>query len=178
LAAYHALNVASNVTSFSNNYSDTMTIIVYSSNTGSTKSYAQAFSGKVGYACFDSSEEYDRQQDIIYFGWMNGPKVVGLDNIDQTKLKAVVTVSIECDDEFFQKIGKANDIKVPIFHLRGWIDRSKLGFGPKFLFFFICMMYKYNGLNDYTGPMYDAMKHGGSFYDESGLDPIIEFVKE
>ena len=47
----------------------------------------------------------------------------------------------------------------------------------KIMFCFICAMYKLRGLNDYTGPMFDAMMNGGSFYDESALEPMIEFAK-
>lgn len=154
-----------------------MTIVVYSSHTGSTKKYAEAFSGKVGYACFSIKDKYDPEEEIIYFGWLRGPRVVGLDTIDQRKLAAVVTVSIENKPEFFRKVKEINDIKAPVFHLRGWIDRKKVGIPAKILFCFICAMYKLKGLDDYTGPMFNAMMNGGSFYDESGLESLIQFAE-
>ena len=75
------------------------------------------------------------------------------------------------------KVKEIEKIGVPFYNLRGWIDRKKVGFFPKILFIFLAVKYKLKGLDDYTGPMYDAMLNGGSFYDESGLDPIIEFAR-
>ncbi len=153
-----------------------MTIVVYSSHTGSTQKYAEAFSGKLSYPCYSIKDKYDPEEDIIYFGWLRGPRIVGLDVIDQKKLIAVVTVSIENKPEFFRKIKEVNDIKVPAFHLRGWIDRKKVGILAKLMFCFICAMYKLKGLDSYTEPMFNAMMNGGSFYDESDLDPLIQFA--
>ncbi len=154
-----------------------MTIVVYSSHTGSTQKYAQTFADKVGYACYSVKDEYDRNDEIIYFGWLRGPSIVDLNLIDRKKLIAVVSVSIEKDDVLFRKVKESEKIGVPFYNLRGWIDRKKVGFFPKILFIFLAVKYKLKGLDDYTGPMYDAMLNGGSFYDESGLDPIIEFVR-
>ena len=154
-----------------------MTIVVYSSHTGSTQKYARAFAEKVGYRCFSVNEEYDPNEDVIYFGWLRGPSIVDLKRIDRKKLTAVVTVSIEKDRSFFRKVKESNDVNVPFYNLRGWIDRKKVGLFAKILFVFICAMYKLKGLDDYTGPMFDAMMNGGSFYDESDLEPLIEFAQ-
>jgi len=153
-----------------------MAIVVYSSHTGSTKKYAEAFASKVGYKCFSVKDKYDPDEEIIYFGWLRGPKVVDLGTIDRRRLIAVATVSIENHSDFFRKVKDANNINVPAYHLRGWIDRKKVGIMGKLMFLFICVMYKLKGLDDYTGPMFNAMMEGGSFYDESALEPLIQFV--
>ena len=88
-----------------------------------------------------------------------------------------MTVSIEKDLSFFRKVKESNDVNVPFYNLRGWIDRKKVGLFAKILFVFICAMYKLKGLDDYTGPMFDAMMNGGSFYNESDLEPLIEFAQ-
>ena len=154
-----------------------MTIVVYSSHTGSTEKYARTFAERVGYSCYSVKDAYDPNEEIVYFGWLRGPAVVGLDRIDRKHLIAVATVSIEKDLAFLRKIKDKNEITVPVYNLRGWIDRKKVGILAKILFCFICAMYKLKGLDDYTGPMFDAMMNGGSFYDDSALEPLIEFVQ-
>ena len=85
-----------------------MTIVVYSSKTGSTRKYAETFASRVGYACFSSKDEYDPEETIIYFGWTRGPVLVGLSSIDKKKLVAVATVSIENDHQFLMKVKETN----------------------------------------------------------------------
>jgi len=153
-----------------------LTIIVYSSRTGSTRKYAEIFSSKTGLACYSVKDDYP-EDSIIFFGWLRGPAIVGLDKVDRNRLIAVAAVSLEKTPSFgWNKVKDANSISVPMYHLRGWIDRKKLGVVPKIFFVFLCAFYKLRGLDDRTQPLFDAMMNGGSFFDETGLDPMYTFV--
>ena len=150
-----------------------MTIVVYASHTGSTKRYAESFSNRCGLDCFSFKDKYDPNQSIIFFGWLRGPRIVGLGDMDPKKVIAVVTVSLDDHPEFgWPKVKDVNNIMVPMYHLRGWIDRKKLNIFEKLFFYFYCAMIKLKGLNTHTQPLFDAMMEGGSFYDESGLENV------
>ncbi|MBR2255265.1 MAG: hypothetical protein IJ856_05595 [Candidatus Methanomethylophilaceae archaeon] len=110
-------------------------------------------------------------------GWISGARVVGLNKVGDMKLKAVVVVGIEPESRFKKvKVTNYNKIRVPIFYLRGWIDRSKLNVFQKILFAVIAAKIKLGGLNQYNQPIFDAMMEGGSFYDESSAEDVIRFI--
>ena len=154
-----------------------MSIVVYSSHTGSTKKYAELFAERTGLSCYSADDQYGPDESIIYFGWLNGPKITGLDGLDQSKVVAIATVSLDDPPEFgWEKVTEVNKIGVPMFHLRGWIDRSKLKFSEKLFFALLCLVYRLKGLDDHTRPLYDAMQKGGSFFDESGLEEIVSYI--
>ncbi|WII07751.1 hypothetical protein PED39_00740 [Methanomassiliicoccales archaeon LGM-RCC1] len=155
-----------------------MTIVVYSSKTGSSKKYAEAFASKKGYLCYSVKDEYDPNEMIVFFGWLRGPAIVGIDKINKQRLLAVASVSLEETPEFgWAKVKDQNSINVPFYHLRGWIDRKKLNIFDRLFFDFLCAFYKLRGFDDRTGPLFDAMMNGGSFYDESGLEPLFLFTE-
>ena len=152
-----------------------MTIIVYSSHTGSTKKYAESLSSSTGLKCYSVSEEYPDYK-IIYMGWIRGPRIAGLGSVDRRKLIAVAAVSLDSNPDFgWNKVKDVNKITVPLYTLRGWIDRSKLNIIEKIFFTFLCAFYKLRGLDEHTKPLFDAMMEGGSFYDESSLEQLILF---
>ena len=150
-----------------------MTIVVYSSHTGSSRKYAEIFASRNGFPCYSIKDEYDPDEMIIFFGWLNGPRISGLSAVNKQRLMAVVSVSLSDPPSFgWNKVKDTNGIVVPFYHLLGWIDRSKLHFYEKFFFYFICAFMKLRGLDNHTQPLFDAMMEGGSFFDESGLDKI------
>ena len=155
-----------------------MTIIVYSSHTGSTKKYAELLSAKTGFELYSIKDKYDPQQQIIYFGWLRGPRIVGLADIDRKKLIAVVAVSLDDHPDFgWPKVKDTNKISVPFYHVRGWIDRKKLNVFEKLFFYFLCAFYKLRGLNSHTEPLFNVMMNGGSFFDESSLENVELFCR-
>lgn len=153
-----------------------MTIIVYSSKSGSSEKYAKSLSEATGFDCFSVKDSYPSDQMVVFFGWLRGKAVVGLDKVDRSKLKAVCVVGLEYPDMFNRKaISDANEIRVPVYYLQGWIIRKRLGVFTKIFFAVICAKMKLDGLNDRSQRIFDAMMEGGSFYDESFLAPIVTF---
>lgn len=155
-----------------------MTIIVYSSKTGSSERYARALSESTGFAAFSVKDDYDHEQSIVFIGWIRGIALVGFDKVDRSKVIAVAAVALDDKPKKgWNRIKDLNEIKVPFYHLPGWIDRKKVGPVNKLLFCLLCVYYKLQGLDSRTKPLFDAMMNGGSFYDESRLEPLILFCK-
>ena len=150
-----------------------MTIVLYSSHTGSTKKYAESFSESMGFECHSVSEKIEVTDNVIFFGWLRGPKIVGIDKVNRQRLMAVVAVSLDENPEFgWNKVKDTNSIAVPFYHVRGWVDRKKLNVFEKLFFVFLCVIMKLKGLNSHSQPVFDAMMNGGSFYDETPLEQL------
>lgn len=181
LAAYHALNVASNVTSHSFFYSIPlrviMTVVVYSSKSGSSKKYAESLSARTGLPIYSVGDQ-PADESIIFFGWLRADTIVGIRGVDTSCLVAVCVVGLDDVGRFDgPKVAEKNGVKVPVYYLRGWIDRSKLNIVEKAVLAWVSAMMKLKGLNEHNQSIFDAMMEGGSFYDEKYLDPIVMFVE-
>jgi len=153
-----------------------MVVVVYSSHTGSCKRYAEALAARGGLECIPVKQAKDVQDQIVFFGWVRGKQVVGLNRIDPVKLKCVCVVGL---DDRFDRAGivSFNKTKTTVYYLRGWIDRSKLNIFDKLIIDFFAAMMKLRGLNQFNQPIFDAMMENGSFYDESKLDDIASFLR-
>lgn len=154
-----------------------MTIIVYSSKSGSSKRYAESLSARTGCPIY-SVYDYPAEGDIIFFGWLRGNNIVGASHLDMSRVSAVGVVGLDDVGRFeSSKVAEKNGIKAPVYYLRGAIDRSKLGIIDRCILLAVAVMMKLKGLNQFNKPIFDAMMEGGSFYDEEYLDPIELFVK-
>ena len=122
-------------------------LIIYGSQYGTTKRYAEKFAEMTGfpiisYENIKSLTEYDR---VIYFGALYAGGVKGLKSTvkklsPNTKL-VIVTVGLAdvCDEENIVNIRNSIEKQVPehllkmssVFHLRGGIDYQKLTFKHK-----------------------------------------------
>lgn len=158
---------------------DIMTIIVYSSHSGSSEKYAYALSQRTGLDCYSLSDtSIPESEAIIFFGWLRKDTVVGLSKIDPIRLKAVCVVGLDSEGRFNPSVvASKNGYKVPSYYLRGWIDRKKLNIIDKTVLMLVCVMMKLQGLNEHNQSLFDAMMEGGSFYQDSYLDPIECFLK-
>ena len=155
-----------------------MTIIIYSSHTGSTEKYARELSSRTGLDCYSVNSEYPRHEQIVFFGWLRKDTVVGIDKVERSRLKAVCVVGLDNAGSFHPDIvASKNKYKVPTYYLRGWIDRKKLNLLDKGVLMLVCVMMKLKGLNEFNQPLFEAMMEGGSFYDPVYLDSIELFLK-
>lgn len=153
-----------------------MTVIVYSSKSGSAKKYAEILSEAVSLEAYPVGSQ-PVEEPVIFFGWIKGKEIVGLRKLDMGKLRAVCVVGLD-DEGHFNKnaVSDHYGIKVPIYYLRGWIDRSRLGLADKAILMIVCVMMKLQGLNEFNQPIFDAMMNGGSFFDEKYLGPVETFI--
>ena len=154
-----------------------MTIIVYSSKSGSSKKYAESLSARTGLAVYPVGQQ-PLDEKIVFFGWLRKDEVMGIKGADRSKIIAVCVVGLDNPGRFNSKaVSDRNDLKVPIYYLQGWIDRSKLNIIEKAVLAWVSAMMKLKGLHEHNQSIFDAMMEGGSFYDESYLDPIVMFVE-
>lgn len=150
----------------------------FSSKSGSSESYAVALASRLGCPSFpiDSMPEDGR---FVFFGWIRGKRIVGLDRVDRSRVVAVCVVGLD-DQHHFEslkrEIADRNSVTVPMYYMRGWIDRSKLNPLDKGVLLAVAVMMKLRGLNEFNKPIFDAMMEGGSFYDESQLDSVERFL--
>ena len=155
-------------------------IVVYSSKSGSSKAYAEALASRIGCGCFPIDGGIPDGEQIVFFGWMRGIDIVGIRGIDRKRLKAVCVVALDEVGRFESnkpKVLDRNSVSVPVFYMRGWIDRSKLNVFDKTILLAVSVMMKLKGLNEFNRPIFDVMMEGGSFYDESQLDAVERFCK-
>ena len=106
--------------------------IVYTSNTGHTKKYAELFAAKTGLACFslaDAKGQLQQGDEVIYFGWIMAGTISGLKKaLPVCRVRAAVGVGMtEPTDEYIENVKKVNPLSdIPCFYLRGGYDLSKL----------------------------------------------------
>ena len=155
-----------------------MTVIVYSSHSGSSEKYARSLSDRTGLSCFSINDEIPEGEPIVFIGWLRKDTVVGLSHVEKSRLKAVCVVGLDNDGRFRSNVvASKNGYKVPTYYLRGWIDRKKLNVLDKGVLMMVCVMMKLQGLNEQNEPIFNAMMEGGSFYDEKYLNPVELFLR-
>ena len=153
-----------------------MTVIVYSSKSGSSKKYAESLSAKTGLAVYPVGQQ-PLDEKVVFFGWLRKDEVMGIRGVDRSRIIAVCVVGLDNPGRFNSRaVSDRNDLKVPIYYLQGWIDRSKLNIIDKTVLLAVSVMMKLQGLNEFNTPIFDAMMKGGSFYDEKYLEPVERFV--
>ena len=118
------------------------TVIIYGSQYGTTKRYAEKFAEMTDLPIinFEDIENLEKYERVVYFGALYAGGVKGLKNTikklsPNTKL-VIVTVGLAdvCDEENISNIRSSIRKQVPeylfkkvsIFHLRGGIDYQKL----------------------------------------------------
>src|SRR5699024_2878752 len=123
------------------------TLIIYGSQYGTTKRYAERFAEMTGFPVisYEDINALTGYERVIYFGGLYAGGVKGLKNaVKRFSLDAkliIVTVGLAdvCDKENISNIRNSISKQVPedllksafIFHLRGGIDYQKLSFKHK-----------------------------------------------
>lgn len=108
-----------------------MTAIIYESNTGFTKRYAEILAEKLNIPCYslkESKKNVSKGADVIFLGWVFANKIVGYGKaVKRFDVKAVGAVGINPESDTNTQIVKdANKPTCPLFYLHGGLDYSKL----------------------------------------------------
>ena len=78
-------------------------------------------------------------------------------------MKAVCVVGLDEEGRFDRSsVINHNKVSVPIYYLRGWIDRSKLDPLSKGVLLAVAVMMKLQGLNEHNEPIFNAMRQGAA----------------
>ncbi|NLL45821.1 MAG: hypothetical protein GX250_03300 [Clostridiales bacterium] len=104
--------------------------IVYESNTGFTKKYAELLSAQTGLPCYSLSENKVNGGDsIIYLGWLCAGKIKGYAKASKNfNIRAVAGVGLRGQDAeaLSQLIEQNNTGATPAFYLQGGVDIQRL----------------------------------------------------
>ena len=108
-----------------------MKAIVYTSNAGHTKEYAELLSKRIGLPVFDlkNSSELPSGSDIIYMGWLCKAKIKGYPQAKRRfNIKALCPVGMWPSYLFekYKVVAKNNTHDTPMFYLQGGLNLTKL----------------------------------------------------
>ena len=159
-----------------------MASIVYVSNTGSSKKYAEMLSEKTGYPCYSLSEsDAAVGSDIVFIGWVMAGTLQGLAEA-RTKfgtLKAVVAVGMMKTEGQDAALKEKNSISQPFFSLAGAFDVRKLSGMYKMMMGMMLKMIK-DKMRESDDPkskepakMFDE---GFDMVKEENLDEVLAFL--
>ncbi len=159
-----------------------MTVIVYVSNTGSAKSYAEMLSEKTGYPFFDFADAHKVPEDaeVIFIGWVMAGTVQGLKEArDLFSIRAVCPVGMMKSEKQDAELKSKNEITEPMFTLMGnfHIDNLK-GMYKMMMNMMLKLMkskLKENDVPDGQKAV-EALEKGVDCVSEEQLSEIIEWL--
>ena len=175
----------------------TSQIIIYGSEYGSTKRYAERLSEITGVEAVNYKEAKDigDYKRVVYLGGLFAGGVMGLKKTvskmtsQQELILATVGMTDPNETTYYESIRKALKAQLPaslydenkIFHLRGAIDYSQLGFKHRIMMkMFHSMMLKKpeSELTADAKAMLETYGKQVDFVDYDGLKPIIEIIEK
>ena len=157
-----------------------MVVIVYETQGGTSKRYAEWLSERLGAKCMPAKDfQDDTDAPIIYVGWRSGPMIVGLKDFPcKDRIKAVVCVALErYDDKAMETISKKNEID-NIFYVRGGMDRSKLSFGQRLLLAVVSIKMLFFNRSPEDREVRRVMDRGGDLSSPDQLDAVTEWLAD
>lgn len=161
-----------------------MQAIVYESNSGFTKQYAEMLGEAVGIPALPlvrAVSEVPRGSDIFFLGWVCGGKISGLPvaakrySVAGAAAVGIVYPHPAIEDELV----KANNLSCPLFYLQGGVDPKKLGyFKRKILSMIAQNIERAENKTAADWDLADTLRLGGSYVSPANLEPVIAWVKE
>lgn len=162
-----------------------MKAIVYTSKAGHTKRYAELLSKIINVPSIelkDAKKKLNRQDDIIYLGWLLAGKVKGLSEADnQFNIKAICGVGMSFPNEkILTDIKQANALnnERPLFYLQGGFDREKVGFFMnQMIKMVVGQLEKKVNRSEEDENTLRAMKDSKDFVSEENLASIVNWYQ-
>ena len=165
-----------------------MDAIVYTSNSGFTKEYAEMMSEKTGLPVFSLTEAKSALKsgaEVLYFGWLMAGSVKGYSEARQKyKICAVCAVGMAKSGSQMDDVKKHNHLPegLPLFTLQGGFDLNRLHGIYKFM---MNAMVKGVGKKLSAKPdktpdeedMLDLMLHGGDRVSLENLTPALNWYQ-
>lgn len=107
-------------------------VIIYESNTGHTKEYADMLSAETGLSVFslkDAISKVPLNSTVVYLGWIKANRIVGFSKaFKKFEISAVCGVGLCKTGTMVKEIRTATKIpdRIPLYTLRGGMDYEKL----------------------------------------------------
>lgn len=161
-----------------------MATIIYCSNAGSAKRYAELLGEKTGFDCVSVSKrsKVSPDEEIIFVGWIMAGSLQGLKEVREgfTNIKAVCGVGMMKGEKAIEDTKTKNGITEPYFFLPGDFDMKKLTGMYKMMMGMMLRMIK--GKIKETGEekgeeMLKMLENGIIAFDENEIEPVAEFLK-
>ncbi len=150
-----------------------MATIIYQTNTGSSKEYAELLSEKLSLPFYSlaESEAVDNDEEIIFIGWLMAGTVQGLAEAKAkfNNIKCVCSVGLFSGENTPAEIREKNSVTVPLFFLPGNFHIGKLKGMYKMMMSMMVKMLK-GKLKE--NPSADSDKIISAF--ENGIDQVSE----
>ena len=161
-----------------------MTAIVYVSNTGSSKAYAEMLSEKTGISAYDfrNCSSVPEDAEVIFIGWVMAGAIQGLKEAREKfgSLKAVIAVGMMKSEKQDNDLKEKNAITEPFFSLPGAFDMKKLTGMYKMMMGMMVKMMK-SKLKEMDDPktkdVLEKFEEGFDMVDEKHLSEVLEFLK-
>ncbi len=156
-----------------------MKVIIYESNTGTAKKYAEALSAKTSLPCYalSGSNEVASDSEIIFIGWVMAGEIQGLKAARGrfTNIKTIIAVGMMKTEKQDKDIIAKNSITESFYSLPGAFDMNKLTGMYKMMMGMMLKMMK-SKFKDSNGEgeakVLSMFENGFDAYDESALDEI------
>ncbi len=157
--------------------------IIYQTNTGSSKEYAEMLSEKISAPAISLSDSSDipSDEEIIFIGWLMAGTIQGLLQAKEkfTNIKCVCAVGLMVTEKAKGEITEKNQIDLPLFLLPGNFHIDRLKGMYKMMMSMMMKMIK-GKLKDSKEPradeMIEAFEKGVDLVSEEKLDEVIEFL--
>lgn len=159
------------------------TAIVYTSNTGFTKRYAEMLGDLLNLKVYDmkQSKNLPDSTPIIYMGWLCAGTVKGLSKaMRRFCVSAVAGVGLG-DNSQTEAVRKVSNLpqNVHLFILAGGMNYEKLkGINRLLITLLSKSLSSKQDIADSEKRMLEAIKHGGDFVDKKHLDGVIDWYNQ
>ena len=161
--------------------------IVYESNTGFTKKYAELLAQNTGLKAYErktAGSYVKKGAAIFYMGWLLAGSVKGFKKAGRKySVKAVGAVGMgsPTEESASDIVRKYQLTDIPVFYLQGGFDKNKLRGIYKVMMKNVAKMTedamnKKEQKTDEDLLMLDIVKNGGDFVKKENLDTIISWI--
>lgn len=157
-----------------------MTTIFYTTNTGTTRRYAELLSEKTGCPCLPLDKwESAETDDAVFLGWVFGGDIQGLKQMKETglPLRAVGAVGIMAQDK--DAVHEKCCPDLPFCFLPGAFDLKNLKGMYKLMAGMIVKMIKSKlkeSPSEENAKILGFFENGIDLFDEAALEPLVQIL--
>jgi hypothetical protein len=157
-------------------------IIVYESKTGFTKKYADMLAAKTGIKAIPTKEvtKIDKNEEIIFLGWMKVGKIQGLNKVRKYNIKAVCgSGTSRTPESNAETVVVKNKIEnIPFFYLRGGCFPLKQlkGMDKVMLSMFVKILKGRKDRNEEIDEAIAIIENGFDGVKEENLEPLLKWI--
>lgn len=156
-----------------------MDAVIYESNTGFTRRYAQLLAQKLGIPCHclkDAKKQAAKGADVIYLGWVFANQICGYKKAKKRwNVRAVAACGMNPESEKYTEIlTETNKPECPLFYLQGGIDPTALKGLKRKLIKMVCENLVRENKPE-NAELIKIMTEGGDFVSEENLAGLIAF---